>query len=136
MGFRKFLKENIDMDDFIRGELGDMFGEDEIDDMIDDYNDSSSRTSEYIELGPTPWDESCLQVGSDEYQMGWRDEANRYIDQLKKLFGNKLVGSMRFGIKKFPHDFGTYHDVVIFYNNIDEEEIALEIEEQLPRNWE
>lgn len=63
---------------------------------------------EYINIGSTPCDETCLGVGHQNA----RKEVELYREQLEKEFPN---GSFR--VKGFPHDFGTYYEVVAFYND-------------------
>jgi hypothetical protein len=90
-------------------------------------------TREYIELGPVPCNEDCQQVGLPTYdpQLA-RKECQRYKAQLEKQFPGAV-----FGIKNFPHDFGQYNEVVVYYTlqNEAETDLAYEIEGSLPLNW-
>ncbi len=90
----------------------------------------------YIELGATPSDEDCAQVGSDDYSEKSRAEARRYIAQLNRMFPVMPAGCY-FARKGFPHDFGTYHEIVIYFNEDDEEQsdFAYSIEDKLPHKW-
>ncbi len=38
-------------------------------------------------------------------------------------------------VKGHPHDFGTYFEVAAWYENQEQMEAALEIEHNLPANW-
>ena len=91
---------------------------------------------EYLELGPTPSGEDCVQVGSDNYHDLYGAEAKAYIEQLKRQFPNVPPGAS-FGIKSFSHDFGTYHEVVVKYNEDSEEAInfAFNVENNAPEYW-
>jgi len=92
----------------------------------------------YLELGTAPTDEKCVQVtNKQEYLQPMREECKRYINLLKKLFPNKPEGC-EYKIKSFPHDFGNYLEVVIYYNPEIEEEIeyAFNVENNLPNKWE
>jgi hypothetical protein len=92
--------------------------------------------TEYLELGSAPADESCAQVGSENYYEQMRAEAVRYIQLLRKRFGEEPPGAL-FRLKAFPHDFGTYHEVCIVYEIENEEasEYAYAVESNLPANW-
>jgi len=61
---------------------------------------------DYINIGSTPADEDCLPAGHNFA----RRETQVYLRQLQREFP-----SGRFSVKAFPHDFGTYHEVVAWY---------------------
>ena len=92
---------------------------------------------EYITLGPTPCEEACAQAGSDNYATESTKETKRYIALLQKLFPNPTQDNA-FNRKAFPHDFGTYHEVVVWYdtNNAESVKFAFHVEANLPANWE
>ncbi len=93
---------------------------------------------EYIELGSTPYEEDCAQVGSIDYSTRARIECREYIAQLTRLFGYKLEGiNASLWTKAFPHDFGTYHEVVVMFDSNDGEaiDVAIHIENNLPSEW-
>jgi hypothetical protein len=56
---------------------------------------------------------------------------------LTKTFGEPPAGS-NFAIKSNPHDFGSYYEVVVYYNDDNEEaaEFAYMVERNLPETWE
>lgn len=91
---------------------------------------------DWIELGPTPAGESCAQVGQNSYAEQARKEGRAYINQLERMFPNP-PGSARFALKSFPHDFGTYFEVCVVYNDDSEAEwdFAFEVERNLPEFW-
>lgn len=91
--------------------------------------------ADYLTLGTTPPNEPCAQVGEADYGYKARTEGNRWIKQLKAKFGEPPEGA-RFGIKGFPHDFGTYYEVCIFYSGREAMEYALNVESNLPGEWE
>lgn len=73
-------------------------------------------SSEYLEIGPTPCEESCQQVGTPGYDSvaAW-NECSRYIELIDKCFGHPPYGaSLR--IKSNRHDFGTYYEVAVRYD--------------------
>lgn len=93
--------------------------------------------TDYITLGATPCDEPCAQVGSPDYYEKAMVECRRYRDLLLKRFGEPPEGA-RFGIKSFPHDFGSYHEVVVVFEieNEKAKEYAYNVEANLPARWE
>ena len=61
-------------------------------------------------IGESPWDETCVQVGSDMYPVNARKECQRFIDQIRRHYGDEPQGA-RLYIKSNPHDFGSYLSV-------------------------
>jgi hypothetical protein len=47
----------------------------------------------WIDIGSSPPDESCVQVGSDDYVRRARRECRAYINQLRRVFGSEPGGS-------------------------------------------
>lgn len=91
---------------------------------------------DFLELGTTPYGEDCAQVGSDNYRENARKEANRYIAMLEKRFPFKPE-KCQYGIKWNPHDFGSYAEVVIHFDDQDEmsQAYAFHVENNLPETW-
>jgi len=92
---------------------------------------------DYLSLGPVPADEDCAQVGQPDYGSRARAECRRYISLLRKKFGPE-PGKARLELKGCPHDFGTYYDVVVGYDEDDKEsvEYAFRLERDAPSRWE
>lgn len=90
----------------------------------------------YLELGTTPYDEPCTQVGSPNYHTLAGEECTRYIALLRELFGPEPTGA-RLAIKTFPHDFGSYLEVVCHYDEAQPESIdyAFRLDNNLPATW-
>lgn len=65
-----------------------------------------------IEVGPVPAEESCAQVGRDDYSDRSRRECAVYIRQLQRVFGYPEPAILRFERRGFPHELGRYHEVV------------------------
>ncbi len=88
--------------------------------------------TDYLTLGPTPAGENCVQVGNDNYQTLAREECKKYIALLRKKWPEA-----NFRIKSFPHDFGSYMEVVVMYDTENEKETdqAFDIENNLPESW-
>ena len=79
---------------------------------------------DYLTIGPTPADEDCQQVGTPEYSAEKaRVECCAFIGQLRRQFGIEPEGA-RLAVKRFAHEFGTYHEVVCWYD--DDNEAAAE----------
>lgn len=89
---------------------------------------------DYIEIGTTPCNESCCQVGRDNYSKYGLLEAREFKRMLKSIYADKL-DLVTFSIKTFPHDFGSYYDVVVYYDNDEGMNEAYEIEDSYPTDW-
>jgi hypothetical protein len=89
-----------------------------------------------LSLGPTPYAESCAQVGADDYSARARKECKAFINQLRRLFGPEPEGA-RLAISSNPHDFGSYLDVVCKFNDLNEKatEYAYKLEANTPEEW-
>lgn len=87
---------------------------------------------DYVTLGPTPAGEDCEQLGPNYNNAKARKECLIYKKQLQRMFPGGF-----FNIKSFSHDFGTYHEVVAYYddNNDDAMGDAFEIENNTPEYW-
>ena len=87
---------------------------------------------DYIELGPTPSGEDCAQVGTQDYHIKSRKELRAYKNQLERM----CPGST-FTIKAFPHDFGTYHEVCVVFDDENEEQVekAYKANMDMPEFW-
>lgn len=93
---------------------------------------------DYIALGPVPCDEECQQVGTQNYDANAAyKESNRFANLLRSKFGNEPEGA-RITVKSFPHDFGSYYEVVCFYDDSFPESVdyAFKLEAESPTNWE
>lgn len=99
-----------------------------------EMSDRSQWTvNEWLEIGPTPSEESCQQVGTADYNAELAlKECKTYKDQLQREYPNA-----RLGIKKFPHDFGSYYEVVVYFDpkNEDETELAFDVENNASPYW-
>ncbi|MBL8028999.1 MAG: hypothetical protein JNL74_21430 [Fibrobacteres bacterium] len=92
---------------------------------------------EYLVIGTTPTEEDCIQVRSGQnYLPLMRKECKRFLDLLRSKFGDEPDGA-KLCIKDFPHDFGTYLEVVCEYDPDKEEavEYAFRCENDPPRTW-
>ena len=47
---------------------------------------------DYIDIGASPSDEDCVQVGSPDYERRAREECNRFIALIRKTLGEEPEG--------------------------------------------
>lgn len=74
---------------------------------------------DYINIGPTPPDEKCAQVGADDYHAISKRECAAYIRQLRRVLGNEPNGA-RLSTKRFDHEYGSYLEVICYYDDTNE----------------
>ena len=93
-----------------------------------------------MSISGVPLDEPCTQVGPTDYMPMMRKEVTAFKNQLERLaeagkFGPR--GRAYFKVTSNPHDFGTYLDIDVVYDDTDEEgeAFALEVESNIPFNW-
>lgn len=91
---------------------------------------------DYIDIGPTPAEEECAQVGQPDYMHRARSECNRFIELLRRTLGPEPQGA-RLAVKSNPHDFGTYLEVVCYFDtdNEEAEKYAYRCEREAPARW-
>lgn len=91
---------------------------------------------DYLTLGGTPAEESCAQVGSENYHRDARKECNVFIRQLIRHFPEVPSGAS-FTVKSFPHDFGSYLEVAIVFDDESEAAVkyACKVDRELPTLW-
>ena len=90
-----------------------------------------------ISIGSAPCEESCVQVNREgDYHEAMRAECRRFLDLIRKKLGPEPEGA-RLAVKSNPHDFGTYYEVVCYFEDGDEEarEYALLCEGEAPTTW-
>lgn len=92
---------------------------------------------EYIELGPTPCEEDCAQLGTEDFRKRATKEMHAYVNQLYRQFADAYENGVTFKIKWFNHDFGTYGEVCAFWDMDDRKatEYVYSVEGKLPSNW-
>jgi hypothetical protein len=90
---------------------------------------------DYVSIASSPANEPCAQVGADDYYPRAQIECRALIGQLRRMHGEEPVGA-KLGIKANSHEFGTYHDVVCYYdiNNDEAANYAFNCED-LPEQW-
>ena len=72
----------------------------------------------YLNIGSTPYDEPCAPVGSDNYHKLSIIECRVFLGQCKRVLEQKFPSyTVNLAVKSFPHDFGTYKEVVVYYDD-------------------
>ena len=91
---------------------------------------------DYCSIGCAPAYERCAQLGNDGYPIRARRECRALIGQLVRLHGEPPAG-VRLAIKSCLHDFGTYYEVVCYFDPHDPEaeSYAFACEDGLPEYW-
>lgn len=90
-----------------------------------------------IEIGGTPADEPCAQIGPDQPPGGEslnRLECQAYIAALRAVYGKEPEGC-ELRIQSNAHDFGSYREVIVTYDGTNPENVAyaLKVEDGLSR---
>src|SRR5215204_1917545 len=91
----------------------------------------------YLELGASPYDTDCVQVGVENYGVLALAECNRYRRQLEEQFKDRLTTTITFGVKKFGHGDNRYFEAVVYFDADDpaQVEYAYYVEANLPAKW-
>lgn len=92
---------------------------------------------DYISIGSAPANEDCVSVDPNtDYIPAMKAECRRFADLIAEKLGVPPAGA-RLSVKGFSHDFGTYYEVVCFFDEDDEEAVAyaLKCESDAPANW-
>lgn len=91
---------------------------------------------EYLNIGSTPCEEVCAQVGTENYEVRAKAECRAYIEAIRQVVGPEPEGA-QLAIKGFDHDFGRYYEVVCWYDTDDEESeaYAFRCEGDAPSTW-
>lgn len=92
--------------------------------------------TDHLSIGSTPAEESCAQVGREDYYEAARAECLRFIDLIRKTVGPEPPGA-RLHIHSNPHDFGTYLEVCVQFDVWDKEaaDYAYRVEDKAPMTW-
>lgn len=89
----------------------------------------------YDTLSSAPCMETCVQVSKHEdYLSAMKEEVQRYVEMLKLRFP---FAAQMIEKKSFSHDFGTYYEAVIYFDNSikDEMIMSLFIVDHTPETW-
>ncbi len=91
---------------------------------------------QWIDIGPTPADEPCEQAGPQYQAVKAVAECKIFERQLRRQLGDE-PGTAELRVKSQSHDFGTYHEVVCYFDDTDEVgmEYAFKCENESPAKW-
>lgn len=71
---------------------------------------------DYLSIGSVPHECDCAQVGRPDYDTRSRIECNVFLKQIKRVCGEPPAGA-RLVVKSFPHDFGSYREVCVVFDD-------------------
>ena len=92
---------------------------------------------DYVSIGSSPYEEECVQVSNTGDYIGpMKAECQRFMELIRKKLGLEPEGA-RLALKGSPHDFGTYYEVVCYYEDTNEEatKYAYRCESEAPAKW-
>jgi hypothetical protein len=92
---------------------------------------------DFINIGSTPADEDCLQVGKPEcISINQKKECQAFIEAIRKKLGQEPAGA-QLTVKGFDHEFGRYFEVVCYYDDTlpESEAYAYKCESDAPQTW-
>ena len=92
---------------------------------------------DYVEIGATPVNEPCQQLGRADYDpRAAKAECRRFIRNIRYVLGNEPEGAM-LRVRSNNHDFGTYYEVACYYENGNDKalEYATKCESEAPPTW-
>ena len=92
--------------------------------------------TDFMTLGPVPFEEDCIQVSPEVDYSAMRKEVAKYVALLESRFIN-IPENAYFGIKRESHDFGTYFEAAVYWDteNADSQAFACFVESRLPATW-
>lgn len=87
---------------------------------------------DFVNIGSVPAGEDCEQLGPNYDAVKARKECEIFKRQLQRMFPNAMLK-----VKSFPHDFGSYLEVVALFNpDVDTMvEDAFQVENEMPEFW-
>ena len=92
---------------------------------------------EQVDLGPVPGEEMAASVGAEDYLERSTRECLVYKRMLSRLHPIPEGIDAKLAVKSFPHDFGTYREVVVKFDPNDEAatNYAYDLESNSPASW-
>ncbi len=94
-----------------------------------------------VSLGSSPWGETCVQVGQQDYATRAMRECEAFRAQLVRVylaaFGSALPNGAAVKVMQCPHDFGTYFEVHGVFEDTDTEagDAVMWLEDNSPEVW-
>jgi hypothetical protein len=100
------------------------------------YSCKEIEMTDFMTLGPVPFEEDCIQVSPEVDYSAMRKEVANYVALLESRFIN-IPENAYFGIKRESHDFGTYFEAAVYWDteNADSQAFACFVESRLPATW-
>lgn len=91
---------------------------------------------DFLSIGPAPAEEECVQVGEPDYEARAQAECEQFIKLVRGKLGKEPEGA-RLRVKAFPHELGTYYEVVCYFDTDDPaaRDYAFECEAGAPGRW-
>ena len=91
---------------------------------------------DYMEFGTAPVEETCAQTTDPDYNIKAKAECRKYIELLRKIFGDEPEGAQLM-IKGSEHDFGRYYEVACKFDIEKPEAVdyVYAIEANMPLKW-
>lgn len=95
---------------------------------------------DYLYIGSAPSAEDCVSVNpKQDYLPAMKQECVRYIERVKEYLRLRNIpyDKVEFALKGEEHDFGKYYEVIVKYDEKDEESVgqAYSIENNCPEYW-
>jgi hypothetical protein len=90
-----------------------------------------------LTLGSAPWEEDCVQVeSSGTYLRPMLAQCQSFKQLLLDIFGKPPEGASLV-VRQFPHDFGTYAEVCVVFDDRFPEAVtyAYKLEANTPAEW-
>ncbi len=94
-------------------------------------------STQIMNIGPVPTDESAAQVGRSDYDEQSLRQCQAFKRMLERLHPVPADCSAALVIKSFPHDFGSYREVCVRYDDSDPvaTDYAYGLENNTPAQW-
>ncbi|MDR2111611.1 MAG: hypothetical protein LBQ62_00665 [Candidatus Accumulibacter sp.] len=91
---------------------------------------------QFIHIGAAPCEEECAQVNHADYAECSQRECFVFKRMLERLYPPPNPRAW-LKVKSFPHDFGSYREVCVCYDDKDEaaSEYAFRLERETPPEW-
>lgn len=85
----------------------------------------NNSMKDFITIGPTPLAEPCSQMGKSYYKEFSIMEIKAFINQCKRTVSKEFNMNYlpKISSKTFTHDFGSYQEVVVYYDNNNEKQV-------------
>jgi len=93
---------------------------------------------DYLTIGSSPISEDCIQVSDKvDYYDAMRKECRKFVVMLYEVFPDVEEHNCSFKTKTFQHDFGSYTEAVVMFDDEDEDsaEYAEFVERYTPDTW-